>query len=153
MDCVNFGFSGNGRMEPPIVEVMAAMQASFYVIDCLPNMSIEEVQKNVMPLVETIRAKHPKTPIVFVENIQYARSFFQEDINNEISLKNKALRTEYDKLLRKGILNLVYIDNKGAIGDDNESTVDGVHLTDLGFMRFADFLIAKFKQNNLSVGE
>ena len=153
VDCVNFGFSGNGRMEAPIVELMAGMQASFYVIDCLPNMSIEEVQRNVMPLVETIRAKHQKTPIIFVENIQYARNFFQEDINNELSLKNKALRTEYDKLLRKGILNLVYIDNKGAIGDDNESTVDGVHLTDLGFMRFADFLIAKFKQNNLSVGE
>ena len=138
-------------MEAPIVELMAAMQASFYVIDCLPNMNIEEVHKNVMPLVETIRAKHPTTPIVFVENIKYTMSSFEEDVNNELNEKNKALRTEYDKLLSKGILNLVYIDNKGAIGDDNEATVDGVHLTDLGFMRFADYLVAKFKQNNLSV--
>jgi hypothetical protein len=151
VDCVNFGFSGNGKMEAPIVEVMAAMQASFYVIDCVPNMSIEEVKKNVAPLVETIRAKHPNTPIVFVENIKYTMSFFEEKVNNDINAKNNALLTEYDKLLRKGIVNLVYIDNKGAIGDDNESTVDGVHLTDLGFMRFADYLIAKFKQNNLSV--
>ena len=50
VDCVNFGFSGNGRMETPIVEVMAAMQASFYVIDCVPNMSIEEVKKMLHPL-------------------------------------------------------------------------------------------------------
>ena len=153
VDCVNFGFSGNGRMEAPIVELMAGMEASFYVIDCLPNMSIEEVQKNVMPLVETIRAKHPETPIVFVENIKFTLSFFEEKLNNDINAKNYALRSEYEKLLSRGIVNLVYIDNKGAVGDDNESTVDGVHLTDLGFMRFADYLIAKFKQNNLSVAD
>lgn len=151
VDCVNFGFSGNGRMEAPIVEVLAATNASFYVIDCIPNMSLEEVQTNVAPLVETIRAKHPNTPIVFLENIQYTGSRFREDISNDISSKNKALRTEYDKLVKKGVRNLVYIDNKGAIGDDNESTVDGVHLTDLGFMRFADYLVAKFKENHLRV--
>ena len=49
------------------------------------------------------------------------------------------MRTEYDNLVRKGIENLFYIDNKGAVGDDNESAVDGVHFTDLGFMRFADY--------------
>lgn len=151
VDCVNFGFSGNGRMEPPVVEVLAAMQASFYVIDCVPNMSLEEVQTNVIPLVETIRAKHPKTPIAFVENLQYAGSFFQNNIRDDISAKNKALRAGYDKLISKGVTNLVYIESKGGIGDDNESTVDGVHLTDLGFMRFADYLIAAFKKNNLVI--
>jgi hypothetical protein len=153
VDCVNFGFSGNGRMEAPIAEIMAAMQASFYVIDCVPNMSAEEITKNVAPLVEILRVKNPKTPIVFVENVKYTLSFFEEKVDNDINEKNHALRTEYDKLVRKGIGNLVYIDNKGAVGDDNEFAVDGVHFTDLGFMRFADYLIAKFKENNLRVGE
>ena len=153
VDCINFGFSGNGRMEAPIVDLMTATPASFYVIDCVPNMNVEEIQKNVMPLVETIRAKHPNTPIVFVENIKYTMSFFEEKVNNNINAKNSALRTEYDKLLRKGVQNLVYIDNKNAIGDDNESTVDGVHLTDLGFMRFADYLLLKFKLNKLRLRE
>ena len=151
VDCVNFGFSGNGRMEAPIVEVMNAMEASFYVIDCLGNMSVEEVQQNVAPLVEMIRTKHPKTPIVFVENIKFTKAYFEEKVDKDIKEKNSALRTEYDKLVRKGVVNLVYIDNKGAVGDDNEFAVDGVHLTDLGFMRFADYLISKFKQNNLRV--
>jgi len=151
VDCINFGFSGNGRMEAPIVEVMAAIPASFYVIDCLPNMDVEEIQKNIMPLVEIIRAKHPKTPIVFVENIKYTMSFFEQKVNDNINAKNNALRTEYNKLLRRGVQNLVYIDNKNATGDDNESTVDGVHLTDLGFMRFADYLVSKFKLNKLSL--
>ena len=34
--------------------------------------------------------------------------------------------------------------SKNAIGDDNEGTVDGVHFTDLGFLRYADFLIDRF---------
>ena len=34
-------------------------------------------------------------------------------------------------------------------GFDHEGTVDGVHFTDLGFMRYADFLINQFKQLGL----
>ena len=27
-----------------------------------------------------------------------------------------------------------------SLGDDGDSTVDGIHFTDLGFMRYADFI-------------
>ena len=36
-----------------------------------------------------------------------------------------------------------------SFGMDNEGTVDGVHLTDLGFLRYADYLIKNFKEQNL----
>ena len=32
---------------------------------------------------------------------------------------------------------------------DNEGTVDGVHLTDLGFLRYADYLLKNFKNYKL----
>jgi len=32
---------------------------------------------------------------------------------------------------------------------DNEGTVDGVHLTDLGFLRYANYIIENFKKYNL----
>jgi hypothetical protein len=65
--------------------------------------------------------------------------------------KNQALKTEFDKLVLNGMKNLVYIGAAGSIGTDNEGTVDGTHLTDLGFIRYADYLIAKFKKNKLAV--
>ena len=40
--------------------------------------------------------------------------------------------------MRAGDKNLLYVPAAGLIGTDGEGTVDGVHPTDLGFMRMAD---------------
>ena len=45
--------------------------------------------------------------------------------------------------------NIFYIDSEGATGFDHEGTVDGVHFTDLGFLRYADYLINYFKKLEL----
>ncbi|WP_411273861.1 SGNH/GDSL hydrolase family protein [Daejeonella sp.] len=149
VDCYNFGFSGNGRMDQPVVDVIAGIKASFYVIDCLPNMTPKQVTDSVMPLAKAIRAKNPSTPIVFVENIEYARIPFEANLKKSFEAKNEALQTEFDKLVKGGMKGLYYISSANAIGTDNEGTVDGTHMTDLGFMRYADYLIGKFKENGL----
>ena len=151
VECVNYGFSGNGRMESAIAELLSEIDASFFVIDCLPNMLSPEIRKNTHPLVEIIRSKHPSTPIVFVEGLLHERSFLDDTTKSRLDEKNRVLRSEYDKMLEKGFTNIFYVDGKGALGDDHEGTVDGVHFTDLGFIRFADYLISKFKQYKLTV--
>lgn len=151
VDCYNFGFSGNGRMDPPVVDVISGIKASFYVIDCLPNMTPKQVTDSVMPLAKAIRAKNPSTPIVFVENIEYARNIFEAGIKKSFEDKNNALKAEFAKLQKEGMKGIYYISSANAIGDDNEGTVDGTHMTDLGFMRYADYLIGKFKENKLEV--
>jgi hypothetical protein len=151
VDCINLGFSGNGKMETPVVEVIAGIKASFYVIDCLPNMTPQEVTERVIPLAELIRSKNPNTPIVFVENIDYAKMPFEAGLTKLLNDKNQALKTEFDKLTRKGMKNIVFIDTKDATGTDGESSVDGVHLTDLGFLRFSDFLVKTFQEKGLKV--
>lgn len=153
VDCYNFGFSGNGKMDPPVVDVISGIKASFYVIDCLPNMTPQQVTDSVMPLAKAIRAKNPLTPIVFVENIEYARIPFEANVKKSFEAKNAALKTEFDKLQKEGVKGLYYISSANAIGADNEGTVDGTHMTDLGFMRYADYLIGKFKENRLVVEE
>ncbi len=153
VDCINLGFSGNGKMEAPIVEVMSDIKASFYVIDCLPNMTAEEVTSRVIPLVNGLRAKNPDTPIAFVENVMYAKSYFEENMNTMLHEKNRALRVEYEKLVKQGMKNLIYIDSKGAMGTDGEGFVDGVHMTDLGFLRMANHLMNSFKNNRLRIRE
>jgi len=151
VDCINFGFSGNGRMDPPLAELISGIKASYYVIDCLPNMSAKQVTDSVIPLAKVIRAKNPKTPIVFVENVEYTRAIFQASLRKNMDEKNRALKTEFDKLVKGGMKDLIYISAAGSIGTDNEGTVDGTHLTDLGFLRYADYLIAKFKENKLAI--
>ncbi len=151
VDCINLGFSGNGRMEEPVGEVIANIKASFYVIDCLPNMTPQEIRQNTAPLARQIRGKNPGTPIVFVENIPYAKVPFEDGLNKLLREKNEALHAEYENLKASGMQGLIYITTENATGTDNEGSVDGVHLTDLGFQRFAEYLLDNFKKNDLQV--
>jgi hypothetical protein len=63
--------------------------------------------------------------------------------------KNAALKIEYTKMIDGGFQNIFYVSSENATGKDHEGTVDGVHFTDLGFIRYADFLIEKFTQLGL----
>ena len=150
IDCLNFGFSGNGRMEKPVAELISVIDASCYVIECIANMQPAEIHENAIPLIEIIRSRHPRTPVVFVENVMPAKASFEDTTRNRINYKNSALKTEYEKMIKKGLTDIYYIDNNGALGSDNEATVDGVHYTDLGFLRYADFLISRFKKLKLT---
>ncbi|WP_281543239.1 SGNH/GDSL hydrolase family protein [Maribacter aestuarii] len=149
MDCINYGFSGNGRMEQPINELISELNPAFYVIECLPNMNPEQITDRAIPLVKTIREKHPETAIVFVENFKYEQSALSKHWSNMVKDRNTSLKTEYTKMMDGGFEHIFYIDSNNATGDDHEGSVDGVHFTDLGFMRYADFLMAKFKEFGL----
>ena len=109
VDCINFGFSGNGRMETPIIELISEIKASVYVIECLQNMNIKQVKERVLPLVKIIRKKRPSTPIVFVENMMYKTAFLDKTIETELIQENLALKNEYDKILKNGFQNIFYI--------------------------------------------
>ena len=149
MECINYGFSGNGRMEIPIVELISEISASFYVIECLQNMDSDQVKQRVRPLVETIRKKHPLTPIVLVENMMYKMAFLDQTIQDELIQENVTLKNEFDKILKSGDQNIFYVKDNQDNLLDNEGTVDGVHLTDLGFLRYADYLLKNFKNYKL----
>src|SRR4029078_5357869 len=71
---INLGFSGNGRMEPEVADLMAEIDASIYVIDCLPNMNAKDVEARGYDFVMKLLNKRPKTPIVLVEDRSYANS-------------------------------------------------------------------------------
>ena len=149
VDCINYGFSGNGRMETPIVELISEIDARFYVIECLQNMDSEQVKERVKPLVDIIRTNHPYTPIVLVENMMYTMAFLNQTLETRLIEENTSLKNEYDKIIKSGTPNIFYIKDNKEFLVDNEGTVDGVHLTDLGFKRYADYLIENFKKFKL----
>lgn len=151
LDVINFGFSGNGRMEAPVADLMAAIDALFYVIDGTNNMTPDMIRSNAVPMVEIIRKKRPAAPIIFVGELVDDRAYFDPENMGMIASKNKALKEELSKMKEKGIKNIYYIENPMGKGSDHEGTVDGVHLTDLGFSRYADFLIKQFRKLKMPV--
>lgn len=150
IDCINLGFSGNGRMELPIAEFISELDPMLYIIECMPNMfPSKNVTNNTIPLVNKIREKNSVAPIIFVELFVSSTSLLNNNEKDQRIAMNKALKTEYEKMLANGYKNIFYIDSKNALGFDNEGTVDGVHFTDLGFKRYSDFLIKRLQELKL----
>jgi hypothetical protein len=132
-EIINLGFSGNGRMEPEVAELLAELDPLIYFIDCLPNLMPDDVAERVEPFVNILRAAHPETPIVLAEGITYNNAFLVESNAVENAGSWKALRNAYENLLNQGTKHLYYQIAEGQLGFDGEGTVDGVHPTDLGF--------------------
>jgi len=137
---INLGFSGNGRMDPPVVDLLAELDVAAYVIDCCPNMGPGEVTERTAPLVRRLREAHAGTPIVLVENIEYQASAFLPGTRNGYQAKNAALKQQYEALVAEGIKGLYYVPGDALFGNDGEATVDGTHATDVGFLRMAEGL-------------
>ena len=132
---INLGFSGNGRLEPELAELMAELDPSVFFIDCLPNLVPEQVAERTEPFVTLLRKTHPTTPIVLVEDRSYPNSFLAASSRERNVEGRKALKKAYERLKEGGDKNLYYIDGEIQLGDDGEATVDNSHPNDLGFMR------------------
>jgi hypothetical protein len=137
-EAINLGFSGNGRMEPEVADLLAELDPAIYVLNALPNMETEMVDERVVPFVHTLRAAHPNTPIVLIENFIYQSVWFEAELADVIWEKNEALHRAFDALIAEGITGLHLVESDDLLGHDGEPAVDGIHLTDLGFLRMAD---------------
>ncbi len=134
---INLGFSGNGRMEPEVTALMAELDAAMYVIDCCPNLGGAQTAERTRPLVEQLRAAHPETPIVLVEDRRYTDAWIRPGKGARNDGNHAALKAAYDDLTAAGVKHLYYITGDELLGDDNEGAVDSSHPNDLGFYRQA----------------
>jgi len=134
---INLGFSGNGRMDAAVGELLTKIDAAVYVIDCLPNMGPADVRQKCPPLVKQLRAAHADTPIVLVEDRRYGNSWIRPDKQKFHTNNHAALRESFDALQKEGVAKLYYIPGDDLIGDDAEGSTDGSHPNDLGFVRQA----------------
>ena len=137
---INLGFSGNGRMDAAVGDLLIKIDAAIYVIDCLPNMGAAAVREKCIPLVNQLRAARPATPIVLVEDRRYTNSWIQPKRDQDHSDNHAALREAYEKLKAAGVTGLFYIGGDDLLGADGEGATDGSHPNDLGFLRQADVM-------------
>lgn len=135
---INLGFSGNGRMEIELAELLAEIPARLYSLDCLPNMGPQMVAERAAPFVRRLRELRPNTPILLVEDRINTNAHVNPGRAAHHASNRRALRAAYEQLLDEGVEQLYYLRGAELLGDDFEATVDGSHPTDLGFVRMAD---------------
>jgi hypothetical protein len=63
----------------------------------------------------------------------------------KITEVNQIFKNAYTQLKKEGMRNLHYLEATNLIGVDGEATVDGAHMTDLGFYRITLAIEQKIK--------
>lgn len=134
---VNLGFSGNALMEPEVGALIAELDPSVFVLDCLPNMQPNEVAQRSETLVRRIRAARPSTPILMVEDRTQSHAWLIEEAWDRHRDNRAAYRDAYRRLISSGIRKLAYLEGSHLLPDDGEGTVDGSHPNDVGMASYA----------------
>ncbi|MFC3803476.1 SGNH/GDSL hydrolase family protein [Cohnella sp. GCM10012308] len=140
---VNEGFSGNGKGEPEVARTLAEIDnPGLLVIDYVANVTPEGYRDTLPTFIGLYREAHPDVPILVVSKIRYAREAF-DDAALQGRLDTRAFGKEtVERLRQEGDANIYFQDGDELLGDRfDECTVDGVHPTDLGFLRMADGLM------------
>jgi hypothetical protein len=142
---INLAFSGNGKMEENVGQFMAELEPAAWVIDCVPNMTLDQVKERTVPMVKQLRKARPGVPVVLVEDRFNDTQWTSRKSEADWTERRKALRAGYDALVADGEKGLFYVKGDKLIGEDGEGTVDGSHPNDLGSMRYADQLLPVLK--------
>jgi len=139
-EAINLGFSGNGQLDLEIADVIANVDASMYILDFVPNATVEQMKERADKFYTIIRSRHPNTPILFVEDPIFSHSRFDQRMAKEVKDKNETINAFFQTLKRRGEKNIYFLSSKNMVGNDGEAMVDGIHFTDLGFMRYSELL-------------
>ena len=137
---LNFGFSGNGRLEIEVGRLLAELDPAIYVIDCIANATVEHIEHRTIPLVKLLRAARLKTPILLLDERRDGSEALLPTLFKTREEKTPPLKRAYDALLAEGVANVHFRSGADVLGTDGEATVDGSHPNDLGMMRYADAL-------------
>lgn len=140
-EVVNIGFSGNALLDPEVARFMAgAVDPAIFILDYCPNATADDIKEKGEAFYRVIRDAHPDVPVVFIDDVEYPACGYNEWLTKTVREKNAAQKALFNRLRKQGEKNIYHICDEHMIGTDNEATVDGTHFTDLGMMRYAEFL-------------
>ncbi len=141
-EVVNLGFSGEGKQDTYIARAMATIpDVDVFLLDPVPNCTEMMCDTLTYNFVKTLRTLRPDVPIVMLEGPIYPYARYDSFFGKYLPKKNDAFRRNYERLKAENPNNLYYVTSEGLDGPEDDGTVDGIHLTDLGFLHYANKMI------------
>ncbi|MGV3509205.1 MAG: SGNH/GDSL hydrolase family protein [Sphingobacteriaceae bacterium] len=140
---INLAFSGNGRLEKEVLDIITDIDARLIVLDCLPNLNNkvtfppEDVKKRIVESVKKIRTKYPIVPILLAEHCGSTINQLNTLALNSTKEVNLILQEAFKQMQNSGEKN-IHLLPATEIAFNADCTVDGTHPNDLGMQYYAD---------------
>lgn len=130
---VNLGFSGNGRLEKGMFDLLSELDVRVYILDCLPNMGayVDSIVTRTVAGVEKLRSRND-APIILVGNVGCAY-----DDTGTLAATNDAQLEAFETLKEAGVKDIYYVTTED-LGLAEDDYADGAHPNDIGMMKYAE---------------
>jgi len=136
---INLGFSGNGRGEPELAKLINQIDRKRLVVLDYEANAGDSIRETLGTFVDVLREQDSDLPILIISKIRYANELYDTD---SLESAEACEKFQADFVLTRrsaGDTNLHFLGGGTLLGDRaDECTVDGIHPTDLGFMKMAD---------------
>lgn len=137
-DIINLGFSGGAKAEQVISDYIANQNPSVFVLDYDHNApDAEYLAKTHFALYETVRKKHPTTPIILM-TMPTIEGYEERPWNKP---RREEILKSFARAKELGDKNVYLVDCYGCLGALEKGecgTVDDCHPDSLGFLRMAE---------------
>lgn len=136
MEVVNLGFSGNGRGEPEVMELVAGVpDPALFVLDYVLNAGLKKFMATLPGAIDIIRRRHPRVPVALMTPMHQGRELFRSGIATEFLAYDAVMRAEVEKRRAGGDCNVHFVNGTDESPEWHEFMVECSHLNDLGFYR------------------
>lgn len=135
LDFVNFGFSGNSKLQPQFAKLLADCEADAFLFDAFSNPTVAEIENRIDNFVATLVKAHPDKPLIFLQTHQRGEENFNLKWREFNEKRRETVRKCMAEMTRR-YKNVYFLDGEHLVGEGAYGTVDGAHPTDLGFDLF-----------------
>jgi len=140
IDFVNLGFGGAGRAETDVVTLVAGIEACCFLLDLGKSFGIQPIDVYTAMLA-TIRSFHPDVPLVCITPIFSTREYYDAEFIELSRHTRHVVRAAVADRKQAGDDAVYLIEGSDLLGPgEADAFHEGVHPTDLGYMRIAERL-------------
>ncbi len=141
---VNMGFSGSAKGEQIVIDSIAKIDMSAFVMDYDYNATVDILRSTHYNVYKTVRDAHPDIPIIMVSaaNRGYKRSM--DEVNTRIGI----IMDTYNKAKAAGDDNVYFLNGSDIVPDGfrGDMFIDNTHMNDFGMYLMANSLYPVLKE-------
>ena len=132
---LSLGCSGNCKHQPYFADVLAASDVDAMIFDAFSNPSAEMIKERLFPFIEKIQAAKPGIPLIFMQTIYRESRNFCKSSDSFEQAKQDMAETLMEEAVKK--YENVYFIRTNASDPSRDTSVDGTHPSDWGYMYWA----------------
>ena len=147
MEVVNLGFSGSGKGEPEVLELVAGVpDPALFVLDYVVNAGLKGFRETLPGAIDIIRRHHPEVPVALLTPMHLCRELWIPQRAADHREVCELMRAEAERRRASGDANVHFVNGTVEAADWFEYMVDGVHLTDLGFYKQTELVAPQLEK-------